>query len=272
MSLTSVTNTVTELSGLDSSMKAMPWRDLPNGGEVNVIPWFPNYFLPNHSADAACRWCPYGMPGWMGQGRGTTWLCRQDSLTELAWKSQNISISQAICWGAAGRCGVSSPCGWAWPSANPPGFVISLETSQLWTAHLSSHCSSSETSPNWPHHVWGPGPRWWAPSRCLLALELWHLSCPHLGSYILGGVPTGGERGWVGLDQGLQLFGCRGKLHLQPEPTCGGAGGRDGPSLKGYPPCEGFSRVFKCRLQKSFWFIDTCCSSLKESNPSSHPL
>lgn len=76
----------------------------------------------------------------------------------------------------------------------------------------------------------------------------------------------GREAGWV-WSQGLQLFQCRDKLHLHPEPACGGAGGReDGLSLRWYPPSEGLSRVLKRRLQKSFWFVDTCCSSLKEKN------
>lgn len=259
-----------------------PWKQClegpSQGRRGKCDPMVPKYFLLNHSEDASCRWCSYGMPSCMGQGRGITWLCRQGSLTKLTWKSQkrlephHISISQAICWGAGGGCGVSSLCGWAWLSADPPGFVISLETSRVWTAHLSSSSSSSsETSPNWPHHVWAPGPGWWALSRCLLTLGLWHPSSHIWGVELGGSFPQEvREAGWV-WSQGLQLFRCRGKLHLHPEPTCGGAGGRDGPSLKGYPPCEGFCRVFKCRLQKSFWFVDTRRSSLKESNPSSHP-
>lgn len=84
------------------------------------------------------------------------------------------------------------------------------------------------------------------------------------------GAELGGrdERGWVIQSQGWQLIECRDKLHLHPEPVRVVVGVGEGWTLpEVYHPCKGLSRVSKCRLQKCFWFVDTCCSSLKESPP-----
>lgn len=89
-------------------------------------------------------------------------------------------------------------------------------------------------------------------------------------SACIRGAELGGrdERGWVIQSQSWQLFECRDKL-LHPEPVHVVVGGGEGWTLpEVLHPCKGLSRVFKRRLQKSFWFVDICCSSLKENNPS----
>lgn len=224
-SLTSLTNTVTELCGLDSSTKVMPWRDLPKGREVNVIPWFPIIsfwtlvkILPADGAPTGCQ------AGWAKAGPLSSSVPRtaSQSLPGKARKHWSPTTSPALSpgclLGSRGEAWGVQPLWTGLTSPDPLGFVISLETSRMWTAHLSSSSSpSSETSPHWPHHGWGLGLGWWAPSRRSLARGLWHPSFPLWGKPVpASGEPSSGvvshrRQEWLG------GFGARARSYSNSE-------------------------------------------------------
>lgn len=73
------------------------------------------------------------------------------------------------------------------------------------------------------------------------------------------------EAGWA-WSQSSQLFECRGKLHHLPQPERGGLKGGMASPWGDIFPVRDSPGFFERRLQKSLWFIGTCCSSLKENN------
>lgn len=202
----------TELCGLDSSPKLMPWGYLPKGREVNTILWFPSIsswaFKKTLPADGAPMGCE---AGWARAGPPRGFVPRQ----VCPWKPLGCQLLCLSCslntWDFTIGLGLL-------PS--PGSFGIPISSAE----EVSAHTWATELPSSFPQ-----------------------------------------EDGWV-WSQSSQLFECRGKLHHLLQQERGGLKGGMASPWGDILPARDSPGFFERRLQKSLWFVDTCCSSLKENN------
>lgn len=247
ISLTSVTNVVMKLCGLDSPVKVVPQREHPKRREVNVIPcfltisfWTLVKTLPADGASTGCQagWAKAGPPS---GSIPRTALQRQFGKARKDWSPTTSPVPSPGCLlGTRGEAWGVQPL-WLGLTFRGSPRICDIPGNRSDANHPPLFFLQPQEWDFTTLTAWWMGAWAWIMGTLQTLARPGALASPFPtvgeASARIRGAELGGsfpqearEPGWV-WSQGLQLFERGGKLHLQAEPACVGVAGREGWTL-----------------------------------------